>query len=574
MRHLQFLFVLVFVLGCVAGCYHPQALYEEAPRPPLEKGREEEKKHKYAEAEQEYEQIDDITVKNMALNQLSSAWENVNADITHFQKMVAGAPGSADFHLRLGQEYYQKGLLCTRYSQESLGVYPRDFVRGEQEYYYSAALEEAQKALQLHSDIPEASLLIGEIYLANQMRNKALAELKQMIARHPDFARGYYAVGKVYFDMGNYEMSERYFIRAIKLDPTLYDAYYLLGQFFLEQGWFDYAAHTYLEILRHKPEDGPALEMLVDSCHELGNYYTEQEQFDEAIRLFQEVLKVKSSYAIHQSFLVAQEKKKEAELLKEQQAAIEEIAPQETPEIAEIKAQLFADQTLVNLLPTIDSQGDGEFETALQRFETKAFQEGYDLLLVSPEKNRTNPYRSLALAYALQQLGREDEAKQALRQLTTTATVTSQIQLLAWLALRSMGEELDPSVIYRVLGVILEVQLPEHDAVEVLATYLDGRVWYISHTGNILLWDLTEGEISDRARNVIYTAQAIARDFPSEQARPPVNTDSIRISLLTCGGIRVLEDNATRVKQQTSLMSPIYKVGTELLERLLEIYNR
>jgi hypothetical protein len=125
-----------------------------------------------------------------------------------------------------------------------------------------------------------------------------------------------------------------------------------------------------------------------------------------------------------------------------------------------------------------------------------------------------------------------------------------------------------------VLGVILEVYVPEQDAVEVLATYLDGRVWYISHTGNILLWDLTEGEISDRARNVVYTAQAIARDFPSEQSRPPLSADTIRISLLTCGGVRVLEDNDTRVKQQTSIMSPIYKVGTELLERLLEIYNR
>lgn len=574
MRYLPFLVVLVLVLALAAGCYHPQALYEEAPRPPLEKGKEAEKKRQYAEAEQEYEQIDELSVKNMALNQLASAWESVNANIIRFQKTVAQEPGSAEAHLQLGRAYYQKGLLCTRYSQESLGVYPRDFIRGEQQHYYSAALEEARKALQFQSDLPEAYLLIGEIYLATHMRDKALEELKRLIARHPDFARGYYAVGKVYFDMDNYEMSERYFIRAIKLDPTLYDAYYMLGQFFFEQGWFDYAAHTYLEILRHQPEDGPALDRLVDSCHELGKYYTEQERYDEAIRLFQAILKVKSLYPVHQSFLAAKEKKKQAELMKEQQAAIEEVAPQEPPEIEEFIALLFADQALVNLLPAIDAEGDDEFETALQRLEAGAFQEGYDLLLVSPEKNRTNAYRSLALAYALQQLEREDEAKQTLRQLTTTTTVTSQVQLLAWLGLRSMGEELDPSVIYRVLGVIVEIQLPEHNAVEVLAIYLDGRVRYISHTRNILIWDLTEGDISDRARNVVYTAQAIARDFPSEQERPPLKTDSIRISLLTCGGVRVLEDEATRVKQQASIMSPIYTVGTQLLERLLEIYNQ
>lgn len=558
--------------GIFTGCQHSRALYEDPPKSALEQGQIAEKKHRYQEAEQRYEQITDLTVKTMALNRLASAWDSVNASLVRSQTMVNQQPAVAKYRLQLAQDYYHKGLLCTRYNQESLGDYPRDFVRGEAEYYYNQALEHAKYAIYLQSDLPDAHLLIGEVYLANRMTAKAVEALKVLIGAHPDFAPGYYALGKVYLESKNYDLCERYFIKAIKLDPTLYDAYYLLGQFFLEQNLSEYAAYTFLEILRNVPQDAPAFEMLVEACHELGKEYIKLQRYDDAVRLFQQVLKTKSSYPIHESLLLAQQKKREAEELKQQQADLQQVTPpQESPEISKFKALLFADQKLEALLLLIDTADDPELGQAIQLFQKQAFQEGYDLLLTSPEKNRTNPYRPLALAYALQQLNRPDDAKNELRQITTQKDADSRVQLWAWLALRGLGEELDQNIIYRVLGVIIEVYIPEKQGVDTLGIYLDGRVRYVNASGNMLVWDRTDGQISDNARSVVYTAQAIARDFPSEQQRVPLTQEKIRITLLTCGGIRALEENETAVRQQTSMISPVFKVGTDLLETIFAI---
>jgi tetratricopeptide (TPR) repeat protein len=336
----------------------------------------------------------------------------------------------------------------------------------------------------------------------------------------------------------------------------------------------EYAAHTFLEILRHKPQDGVAFDRLVESCHALAQLHIEEKRYPEAINLLQEVLKVKSDYGAHQTFLLAQAKLQEAERIKEQQAAMEEMTAQESgTDVDEFIALLFADQPLETLVPTFDAKDDAEFAEALQSIQAQDFQKASDILEASPEKNRTDAYRLFTLALTQKELERREEALQTLRPLTEANTFNSRVQLWAWLALRSLGEQLDANLIYRTLGVIIQVHVPEKNGVETLAIYLDGRVRHVNANGQILVWDRTEGDISESARNVVYTAQAVANDFPSEQRRDPLKEDSVRISLLTAGGVRVLEDDARRVRQQTSIMSPVFTAGTELLEKLLAIYN-
>lgn len=316
----------------IGGCSY-SSLSEEAPRSPLEKGREYEQNHQYADAEQEYQQIDDIVVQTMTLNQLYAAWENVNANIARTQKAVNLQPRSATARLNLAQEYYNKGLLCSRYTQEAHGNYPRDFIFGEQEYFYSESLNQAKKALHLQRDLPKAYLLIGEIYLANFRYNEALKELKQLIVTHPDYAKGYYAIGKVYLDIKQYDKVERYFIRTIKLDPDFIDAYYLLGKFYLERHWYDYAVETFLEILRRKPSDVPTLDLLIEASHKLGNYYVYEGQYDQGIRIFEEILLVRSSYPVHQSLLRA--KKVNADMLLQREKVASQSAMMADKDVAQ-----------------------------------------------------------------------------------------------------------------------------------------------------------------------------------------------------------------------------------------------
>lgn len=335
--------LLIIGLCCMlSGCvewHHSEALYDEAPRPPLEKGREHERKHRYAEAEQEYIQITDEAVREMTLNQLTSAWNSVNANIIRAQEVVKQQPRLARARLQLAREYYTKGLLCARYWKESMGDYPHDFVLDEQEYFFRASLEQAQKALRYQPVYPEARLLMAETYLANHLYNEALKELKQLVGKHPEYAKGYYAVGNVYFEMKQHEKVERYYIRAIKLDPDFLDAYYMLGKFYLERQWYDYAAYTYLELLRKNPRDWPSFDMLIQACHQLGDYYVEQERYNQAIGIFQAILEVKASYPVHQSLLQARQKREQAALI----AAEQRMQAPESSE--EVQAQTNTETT-------------------------------------------------------------------------------------------------------------------------------------------------------------------------------------------------------------------------------------
>lgn len=557
----------------VAGCGHPQALYEEPPRSALEQGQQAEQRRQYDEADRQYARIDNLTVRYMTLNHLHSAWNSVNANIVYAQQMVAERPESADAHLRLAEHYYQKGVLGTRYSRENLGTYPRDFLRGEQEYYYNTAIEHVNRALRLQPHMPEAYLVLGEIYLANGLSSKALMELKRAIAYNPEFARGYYAIGKVYVEQGKYALSERYFIKAIKLDSTLYDAYYLLGDVFLELELTEYAARTFLEVLRHHPQDGPAFERLIASCHALAKEYVEQGRYADAISLTQAVLKVRSDYDVHQTFLLARAKQQEEALLQEQQAAMESMTEEESDvDTTQFVERAFADQSLEALIPMLEANDDVEFAEALQYVEDGNYEQAQDILYsASVAQNRENPYRLLTLAFTQKHLGRTDEAVQTLETVTSAKDMDSRAQLIAWLALRTLGQQLDQNSIYRVLGVVIQVKRPDQPGVEMTAAYLDGRVRHLTGDGDILIWDRADGEIADMARNVVYAANAIARDFPSEQQRDAFRDGAVRISLLTVGGIRVLEDTADRI--QNSLMFPVFESGTALLDRLLAIYN-
>lgn len=301
--------------GCVlsvGGCHHPEALYRDPDRSPLEHGRLAEQQYDYAAAAVYYADIDDALVQEMTLNQLLNAWESVNGNIAYTQQLVKEQPRSAKAHLRLAEEYYKKGILHIRYTTGLVGDYPRDFIFNEQEYFFNESLKQANKALSLQADSPEAHLLIGEIYLANRRSNDALSTLKTLIAKHPDFAKGYYAIGKVYLDLKEYPKVERYFIRTIKLDAEFIDAYYLLGKFYFEQTWYDLAAYTFLEILRKKPNDTISFDLLLQSCHELAKVYIERKQYAEAIRLLEEAINAKASYKLYQTLVLARQKQQEA----------------------------------------------------------------------------------------------------------------------------------------------------------------------------------------------------------------------------------------------------------------------
>ncbi len=233
------------------------------------------------------------------------------------------------------------------------------------------------------------------------------------------------------------------------------------------------------------------------------------------------------------------------------------------------RATLFADQPLESLLYASDFENDQILRQAIRNFQQDAFLEGCRLLQSTINQSQPEPLRILAIVLAHIRLGKVTKARQILRDVTLIPEFGSQVQLWAWTALRWMGEEINERTAQQVLGVILEI--PAQQGVNMLTAYLDGRASYISPDNKIMNWGSTQGKICDLAHGVIQAAQSISGDISLERKRLPIQKGQIRISVLTCGGIRVHEERENDAKTKQSKAFPIFIASSSLLAALTEL---
>lgn len=236
------------------------------------------------------------------------------------------------------------------------------------------------------------------------------------------------------------------------------------------------------------------------------------------------------------------------------------------------KDLLFADQDLEPLLFTSNFPDDDTLRKAIQHFKKGSFFEGYSVLRMTGDRTRAEPFRVLAIAFAQFRLGLFENAKQVLLQAALVPEFNSRIHLLTWTALRNRGVYPKAPFAEQVLGTILEI--PESRGIDTLAAYTDGRVGHINQEGRIAAWESTQGKISEMAKHVIETAQNLVHDFPVEQDRHPLKEDNIRITLLTCGGVRVQEEKKKHIETKDSKLFSVFMAGDELLSALTELVQK
>ncbi len=112
--------------------------------------------------------------------------------------------------------------------------------------YLPVAQGFATKALEIDPALPLAHELLGEIALAGNHLDEAIAELEKEKVRNPLEPSVYDRLGDAYGRAGNYDDAQRNLQRAILLEPNSTGPYILLGKTMLKKG-DAVAAATYLE---------------------------------------------------------------------------------------------------------------------------------------------------------------------------------------------------------------------------------------------------------------------------------------------------------------------------------------
>jgi len=156
------------------------------------------------------------------------------------------------------------------------------------------ALEIAQEAARIDPKDPEPHMLLANIYLKPQARNrsanqeamrKALAELETMRDIAPEDSRAYFPLGGLYFELGEPEKAINSLEKFQSLVPGVDDGYLAIAEYYQRAQKNDQAVEYLNKAIQSKP-DSPR------SLMTLANLYSRMRKFKEAIPVYRKVLEL------------------------------------------------------------------------------------------------------------------------------------------------------------------------------------------------------------------------------------------------------------------------------------------
>jgi hypothetical protein len=149
----------------------------------------------------------------------------------------------------------------------------------------------------------------------------------------------------------------------------------------------------------------------------------------------------------------------------------------------------------------------------------------------------SEPWLSFAKARDHLSSGRTQEAIALFQKILGMPDLESRHYLQAWHFLRQSGVQPHVSVAKNVLGVVVEVALPE--GLDILAAYADGTARYFNHSGSAVVWDAPDNSLLQQIESVLRAGEVVVdRIGPWEEQRPPAPpTGQARISMLTPSGL-------------------------------------
>ena len=209
--------------------------------------------------------------------------------IDKYDKAILLAPNNAETHFWKGRAHYELkefdqslGEFDTALSQgynPPLDVYKLRWRLNFERKKFDAALEDAQKVLQLEPSNLPLHQGVGEIHLAKNSYNEAVAAFQKILQLDPNNADVYYYLASAYQKLGDYKNQQLNASEAIKRNTTfLGESYFIVGDAAQKSKNYNEAIEAYRKTLNAKPDN-------YSVYHNLANIYRIQNRFEEAIEI-------------------------------------------------------------------------------------------------------------------------------------------------------------------------------------------------------------------------------------------------------------------------------------------------
>lgn len=147
------------------------------------------------------------------------------------------------------------------------------------------------------------------------------------------------------------------------------------------------------------------------------------------------------------------------------------------------------------------------------------------------------PWSAFVVARNHLNAGNREAAASCWHSIVQTLGVEPRHTLQAWHFLRTNGHQPPPAIAGQILGVVVEVMLPQ--GLDLLAIYPDHSARYYNHSGAGIVWEHPDDSLSLEIDQLIESAQMIVAQIgPWNEQRPgPPPRGHVRLNFLTPSGL-------------------------------------
>ncbi len=183
------------------------------------------------------------------------------------------------------------------------------------------------------------------------------------------------------------------------------------------------------------------------------------------------------------------------------------------------------------------------------------------------------PWSAFVSARSRLAAGSQSDAIACWRQILGSPGLEPRQYLQAWHFLRQHGQSPPIEAAKQILGVVVEVGMPQ--GLDLLAAYSDWSARYYNYSGAAVVWEHPDSSLnSDIDRLLDASRQVVARISPWEKVRPgPPPRDQARISFLTPSGLHFGQGPMAMLSRDP-MGGPVLQLAAVLMKALIAKTSR